>query len=161
LLAIVPAKDAAIVVVANSPSTFVSELGDKLLSALLPGFAPSIFPAAKQTLPAVSSPPTLAGKWSGQIATYKGPVNLVLDIESDGTVRGQIGTQPITAATKLSLDAGHFSARLPGDPAIADAPDHPYWMELRLALHDNDLIGAAISRDGDELPHWARLSRVH
>lgn len=161
LLILVPSQDLAIVVIANSSSKFISELGERILSALVPGFrSGSLFPT-NQTSPSSSTPASLIGKWSGQIVTYKGPVNASLDIEPDGSAAGQIGTQPATAVTKLSFDPHHFSGRLPGDPGIADAPSHPYWIELDLALHDKDLIGAATSRDGDELPHWIKLSKIN
>lgn len=161
LLILVPSQDLAIVVIANSFSKFISELGKRILSTLLQGFRSGTLFPTKQTPPSSSSPASLTGKWSGQIVTYKGPVNASLDIEPDGSATGQIGTQPATAVTKLSFDPHHFSGRLPGDPGIADASSHPYWIELHLALHDKDLIGAATSRDGDELPHWIKLSRIH
>ncbi len=160
LLTLIPSKDVAVVVIANSYSRFVSELGDRLCSALLPGFASGVDWAAKQIPPQYNASPALTGKWSGQILTYRGAVNASLDIGENGSVRGQIGAQSLAAMTKLSVGPRHLSGRLPGDPAIADAPAHPYSMELDLALHDNDLIGAATSRDGDALPHWIKLSRI-
>lgn len=122
------------------------------------------FPASLPGMPTVASPLGRAPKPKhvrGLWVTYKGPVDASLDIEPDGSATGQIGTQPATAVTKLSFDPHHFSGRLPGDPGIADAPSHPYWIELHLALHDKDLIGAATSRDGDELPHWIKLSKIN
>ncbi|MGA8502175.1 MAG: serine hydrolase domain-containing protein [Candidatus Sulfotelmatobacter sp.] len=165
LLQLVPSEDIAVVVIANSYSDFVSGLGDRILSALLPGFAAKPQSQPKDPVPGSSKPPALAGRWKGHVLTYKESIPITLEISSDGLVRGQVGKQPIADSAEASLDPSGLYGELPGDSAITDAPRHKYVLELNLFLRGDDLLGAATSRplpgkDGDELPHWVKLTRA-
>jgi len=162
LLQLVPSEDIAVVVVTNSYAEFVGGLADKILSVLLPKFAAEAkSPAGTATLPHSNRPTPLAGKWAGSVLTCKGSVPITLEIGSAGSVRGQVGKQPVTDLADASLDpSGGVYGVLPGDSAISDAPRHRYVLELNLFLHGDGLVGAAVSRDGDELPHWVKLTRT-
>ena len=163
---LVPSEDIAVVVIANSYADFVSRLPDRILSVLLSKFAskPESRPAE---VPVTNSDKTsaLAGRWTGLVLTYQGSVPISLEIGSGHSIRGQVGTQPIVDLGNASSDPSGLYGERPGDPAIADAPQHKYVLELNLALRGDDLIGAATSRppsgeDGDELPHWVKLTRA-
>jgi CubicO group peptidase (beta-lactamase class C family) len=161
LLQLVPSEDIAVVVVTNSYADFVSGLVDKILSALLPKFAAEANPPAGTAAPPHSKQPAaLAGKWAGSVLTYKGSVPITLEIGSAGSVRGQVGKHPAADLADASLDPTGLYGVLPGDSGIDDAPRHRYVLELNLFLHGDDLLGAAVSRDGDELPHWVKLTRT-
>jgi len=166
LLQLVPSEDLAVVVIANSYADFVSGLGDNILSALLPKFAPKPEPTPGTTVPPDSNrPAALAGKWTGFVLTYKGPVPITLEIGSAGTVRGQVGKQPVADLTDVSLQPSGLFGEIPGDATLADAPSHAHLLELDLFLSGDDLLGAATSRpvpseDGNELPHWIKLTRA-
>jgi len=165
LLQLVPSEDLAVVLIANSYVDFVSGLGDKILSALLPKFAPRPKAPTKDRTPNSNKPAALAGRWSGIVLTYKESIPITLEISDDGVVRGQVGKQPIADLADASLEPSELYGRLVGDPAMADAPRHKYLLELNLSLRGDDLLGAATSRplpgeDGDELPHWVKLTRA-
>ena len=165
LLQLVPSEDLAIVVIANSYSDFVSGLGDRILSVLLSKSVTLPKSPTNDRVPNSTKPVGLAGKWTGAIFTYKGSIPATLEISCDGLVRGQVGKQPIADLVDASLGPSELYGRLVGDPTMADAPLHKYVLELDLFLRGDDLLGAATSRplpgeDGDESPHWVKLTRV-
>ena len=163
---LIPSEDLAVVVLANSYSKSVSELGDQIVARLLPGFGSGESGRpVEQGLKDTAASSSLVGNWSGQITTVKGPVPASLKISSDGSARGQIGSQPSAPIEGVSIKPRHFYGQLRGDPSIPGAPADAYTLELDMALHGNDLIGAATTRppagdDGNQLPHWIRLSRL-
>jgi CubicO group peptidase (beta-lactamase class C family) len=164
LLEVIPAKGIAIAVVANSYSQRISRLEHDILSLLLPG-SPADEPASQPRAQASPAAISLAGRWSGQILTYNGPVNLKLEIGSDGRAESQIADAPGLSVLDVKLKPNHFYGRFPGQPGLPDSPNHPFTIELDLALVDNDLIGAATSgplpgKDGDQLPHFVRLTKA-
>jgi len=162
-LMLVPSEDLAVVVLANSYSNSVSKLGDRILARLLSGFT-SGADESKQTSKDVAAPSALVGRWSGQIATFKGAVPASLEIRPDGSALGQIGSRAPEPMASISLRPTHFYGQLSGDSSIPDTPNGPYTMELDLALYGDNLMGGATSRpppgeDGNQLPHWIKLSR--
>jgi CubicO group peptidase (beta-lactamase class C family) len=161
LLELIPANEIAIVVIANSYSELVRGLERQIISVLL-GSSPETPPSVSQ--PRELTPATLAGKWSGQILTYKAPVNITLDI-GNGSAHSQLEGRYGSTVTNVSLDEGHFYGQLPGEPGLPDSPSSPFLIELDLALHDDKLIGAATfgplpGEDGDQLPHFINLART-
>jgi CubicO group peptidase (beta-lactamase class C family) len=163
LLELIPARKIAIVVLANSSSQMVRGLERQIISVLLPGSSADKHTSGCQ--PRVPpAPAKLAGNWSGQILTYKSPINFTLDIVNGGA-RGEVDHRPGATFTDVSLDHGHFYGQLPGEPGLPDSPSRPFVIELDLALHDGKLIGAATfgplpGEDGDQLPHFISLART-
>jgi len=165
LLELIPPKGIAIAIVANSSSQLVSGLKHQILSALFPELKFDEQPNRTQTEPASSTPPALAGKWSGQMLTFKGPVKVALDIAPGGGARGKIAGLPGAAVTNVALDDSHFYGQFPGNQELADSPRPPFMIDLDLELHDDRLIGAATfgpvtGKDGDQLPHFIQLAKV-
>jgi hypothetical protein len=163
VLELIPAKQIAIVVVANSYSHLVSELDRKLISLLLGSF-PEKPPSESQSQRVLVAPVTLAGKWSGQMLTYKGPVTITLDI-GNGNAQCQIDHRAGSTVTNMSLDDRHFYGQAPGEPGLPDSPGKPFIIALDLALDENKLVGAATfgplpGEDDDQLPHFVNLERT-
>jgi CubicO group peptidase (beta-lactamase class C family) len=164
LLELIPANEIAIVVIANSCSQLVSGLERQIISVLLPGSSADKHTSESQPGAVSLAPVTLGGKWSGQILTYKAPINITLDI-GNGSAQGEVDHGPGSSVTNVSLDDRHFYGQLPGEPGLPDSPSRPFIIELDLALHDDKLIGAATfgplpGEDGDQLPHFINLART-
>lgn len=164
-LTLVPKKDIAVVVLANSYSQFTSDLTAKILSLLVPDLSAKVSensspaPAAKRPLG------DLVGKWSGQMITKRGQLPVSLEVQSDGSVVGQIGSQPMASLSHVSIRPTHLYGQLPGTAELPDVPGNPYIIELDLGLYDNALMGAATAgplpgRDGNQFPHWVKLTRA-
>ena len=165
MVKLVPSEDLVLVVVANSYANFVTDLPDKILTALLPGFAEKPDSPVKKAPPDPSQLAPMTGRWTGAILTYDGSVPVSLEISADGSARGQVGEQPLSNLANTSLTPRHFYGQLPGTSAIVDAPSHPHTLELDLAIHGDDLVGAATTgplpgQDGDAFPHWVKLTRA-
>lgn len=164
LLELIPAKEIAIVVIANSYSQLVSGLERQIVSVLLPGLSADENKSEAQSAGAPLAPVTMDGRWSGQILTYRAPINITLDI-GKGSAQGEVDHRPGLTLTNISLDDHHFYGELRGERELLDSPDKPFIIELDLALHDDKLIGAATfaplpGEDGDQLPHFINLART-
>jgi CubicO group peptidase (beta-lactamase class C family) len=167
LLELIPAKGIAIVVVANSYSQLVSGLDRQIVSVLAPELAPEQQASAPRPAQPSPAPAALAGRWSGQFLTYKGPVKVTLDVAADGSAQGQIDDGPVATVTNVSLRPRHIYGQLLGEPGLPDAPNRLFMIELDLGLQGDKLIGAATfgplrdeGGDGDQLPHFVSLARV-
>jgi CubicO group peptidase (beta-lactamase class C family) len=167
LLELVPAKDIVVVVVANSYSQLVSRLENQILSVLL-GFPVEVQSSSPQLAQASSGPDALSGKWSGQILTYQGPINVTLDIAGTGGTQIQIGDRRAALVTNSSFEPNHFYGQLRAEPGLPDSPRQTFMIELELALRGDKLIGAATfvslpehGGDGDQLPHFMSLARAN
>ena len=93
LLTLVPTKNVAVVVLANSYSQFISNLGERILDMVVP--EPSA-PAARPTPTAVSGPSSVIGEWSGPYPRAGRPVRIALIITARGAVRGRLAEGPVT-----------------------------------------------------------------
>jgi CubicO group peptidase (beta-lactamase class C family) len=164
LLELIPAKDIAIVVVANSYSQRVSDLKHQIVSVLAPEL-PSETASSTVALK-LPVPRELAGQWRGTILTYKGPINVALDVGRDGGAVARFGKTRRSHGSGVSLEPTHFYAEFSGQPGLRDAPpESPFIIELDLALQRDELIGAATFTplsgiDGDQLPHFVKLARL-
>jgi len=164
LLELIPASKIVIVVIANSSSQLVSGLERQIISVLLPGSSTDKHANESQPMGVSLTPVTLAGKWSGQILTYKAPVNITLEIVNGGA-QAEVNHSLGSTVANVSLDDRHFYGELPSEPGLPDSPSGPFIIELDLALHDDKLIGAATfgplpGEDGDQLPHFINLART-
>ena len=161
LLTLVPTKSVAVVVVANSYSQFISNLGEHILETIAPELSP---PAAQPPASAAAPVPTsLMGEWSGQLMVLGQPVPIHLII-SDAAVLGRLGDGPLIELRNVSLRPSHVYGELAANRSIADAPRGNFILQIDLALKDGLLMGAATSQlpagqEGDQLPHWIQLSR--
>jgi CubicO group peptidase (beta-lactamase class C family) len=165
LLELIPTKQIAVVIVANSYSQLVGGLKQQILSALLPELKLEEQPNRTQTEPPSPAPPALVGKWSGEMLTFKGPVKVMLDIAPDRGAQGQIADLPSETVKEVGIDASSFHGRLTGKKELADSPRPPFTIDLDLELHDGRLIGAATfgpmpGKGGDQLPHFIKLAKV-
>lgn len=163
LLELVPSKDVAVVVLANSYSKFVSDLGDRILATLAPNSATPTSPPIKQTASPASS--SVIGRWNGEVLVLGKPVRISLDVSSDGVAHAKLVDQPLATLKNVSIKPAHFYGELSASGAIADAPAGDFVLDLDLALHGDELLGAATAHlpageEGDQLPHWAHFSRA-
>jgi CubicO group peptidase (beta-lactamase class C family) len=161
LLTLVPTKNVAVVVVANSYSQFVSNLGERILEMVVPELSA---PATRPKQTPASVPPSVMGEWSGQLLVLGHPVRIALIITAGGAVRGRLADGPLTELRNVSIEPSHVYGELAASRDIADAPPGDFTLDIDLALKDGQLMGAATSQlpagqEGDQLPHWIQLSR--
>src|SRR5262249_13132344 len=115
LVELVPARDLAVVVIANSYAKSVNDLGDKIVSALIPDFAVlETSPNSTAANAGSDGLRALAGDWIGQILADRGAVALSIKVREDGSVLAQIGDEPPTLMTNVSLKPRHLYGQVPG-----------------------------------------------
>jgi CubicO group peptidase (beta-lactamase class C family) len=161
LLILVPTKNVAVVVVANSYSQFISNLGEHILKMVVPELSA---PVTREATAEVSVPTSLIGEWSGHILVLGHRVPVALIITASGGVRGQLADGPLIELRNVTLRPSHVYGELAANRDIADAPPGNFSLNIDLALKDGKLMGAATSelpagQEGDQLPHWIQLSR--
>lgn len=161
LLTLVPTKNVTVVVVANSYSQFISNLGERILDMVVPELSA---PAARPAPTAASVPSSVIGEWSGHILVLGDPVRIALTITAGRAVRAQLADGPLTDLRNVSIEPSHVYGELAANRDIADAPPGHFTLDIDLALKDGQLMGAATSQlpagqEGDQLPHWIQLSR--
>ncbi|HYY72289.1 MAG TPA: hypothetical protein VE778_01725 [Candidatus Bathyarchaeia archaeon] len=110
-------------------------------------------------------PPSIVGKWSGQILVPGQPVRISLIITANGAVRGRLADESLTDLKNVSFGPNHIYGELSANRDITDAPRGDFSLNIDLALKNGKLMGAATSQlpagqEGDQLPHWIQLSRA-
>jgi hypothetical protein len=169
-LLLVPSENIAIVVLANSGNVPATKPIDQILSILLPTYRENLAkappPVSSGTAPAATAVraavPALAGRWSGEIQTYRANLPLALTITAGGDFEATLGTQTAVKMTNVRVRDNRVTGRMPGDLGIDYAGGSPYELRFDLSLQENKLIGAAITyavpgRDGPRLPFWVEL----
>jgi CubicO group peptidase (beta-lactamase class C family) len=143
LLTLVPTKNVAVVVVANSYSQFVSKLGERILDEVVPELSA---PAARPAPSVASVPSSVIGEWSGHILVLGDPIRVSLIITVGGAVRGRLADRTLTELRNVSIKPNHVYGELAANRDIADAPPGDFTLDIDLALKDGQLMGAATSR---------------
>lgn len=165
VLAIYPAAEAVIVVLANgiSRTGAVHFLESDIIHSLLPdtiradhGFTP---------------PPELVGRWRGHLETDAGRSALALDVQQNGSVFIRLGVSDRQEVIKVRLDPKTGSLELGdiiGRIETSDARRHPGPLQLSLRPRGSDrLTGAIVSnsletlsdRMGNAVSYWVELRR--
>ena len=159
VLQLIPAERIGIAVIANTGTTVPMDVVDRILSDLLPQYRNQPKHAENAPSGALEHPNSTAldGNWSGEIQTWKGRIPLDIAIPEQGEIKVRIGRHDWVAARNADLDKAsvYFLAR--GDVETPDAPHIPYDLEVELYLRGKELIGAATTKDGTQLPSWVRL----
>jgi CubicO group peptidase (beta-lactamase class C family) len=166
-LAIVPAEDAAAVVLTNSNNRLCPELCDTILGAVIPGFRPNVAPRsrrAKKTRPVPSRLKRLVGEWSGSVQTYEDTLPVKLTIDRRRATTFQLEGQSPAIVEDVSWLGGRLKGVTRGDIHTGDAGKRPYRLHLDLTLRSGRLCGSitALSepntRLGSALSHWCDLA---
>lgn len=171
-LLLVPSEKLAVVALSNYGSAPASIVIDHILSVLLPAYrenlaknAAAASTASAPAAPAATeAPPDIAGRWSGEIQTYRGKIPLVLNITPKGEIEASLGEHAAVTMTNVRTSSARVSGRMVGDLSI-DYPDRtPYELRIYLDRDGSKLIGAAVTyampgHDGPRLPFWVELVR--
>jgi hypothetical protein len=131
---------------------------------LLPKFREQREKSAQSVKPPEVSPNTpakLAGKWIGEIQTWRGLVPLTLSISPTREIHARINSKD-HALQNASLQDNELYGVFAGDVGTPDAPHSPYNLEIELYLRGDTLAGAATTRgDGPALPYWVTLRKTN
>jgi hypothetical protein len=107
----------------------------------------------------------LTGTWTGQVHTPRAPVNLTLEIKTDGDVHARLGTQLQTLLNRVALRDGYLTGTMMGDIGTEDASRTPHTLGLTLKLRGSVLVGGITAmslpgrRVGNALTHWVELRK--
>lgn len=161
LLTLLPERDIAIVVLANSESDGLRRIEQSIVHTLLPetirlthGYQPA---------------PQFIGIWRGAIETYAGRTPMSLTIESNGRVIAQIGVAKPTEVEQVTVgqDGLLWLEEVPGDVGTPEAARYPYRLQFAFRARSDVLNGAATAvsrpiagRVGNALTYFAQLRRV-
>ncbi|MGH9718851.1 MAG: serine hydrolase domain-containing protein [Bryobacteraceae bacterium] len=163
-LQLVPPEKLAVVVLSNSAQSLPHTVAEEILAVMLPKWRRSRREPPPPP-PQFSTPNELAGRWQGQLHTYKAEIPLSIEFLKSGEVRAQLGQQAATQLENVRWRDGAFSARMTGDIGTEDAARRPYSLSLSLRLRGSVLNGGATAmslpgkRAGNALTQWVELRR--
>jgi len=163
-LRLVPSKKIALAVLCNANNSLPHDIADAVFRLLMPGWQPPVGAGAAPTRE-FRPGKELAGKWKGEIATYKASIPFSLDIRDDGEIVAQLGRQLRTLWSAASFRDGYLTGQMSGDVGTEDANRRPYVLQFSLKLRGGVLNGAATAsslpaqRAGNALTSWAELRR--
>jgi CubicO group peptidase (beta-lactamase class C family) len=176
-LVLVPAGDAAVVVLSNGANGAVGEVQAEVLAELFPQWfdapvAPTAAPAAAPAGSPMFAPmPTLVGEWQGTIDTHLGVRGLRLSVRADGATYARVDAQPWALVNDARVEDGFLRGSVAASVGNPDAERMPYDLQLELKLRGEGknavLNGAVVARSrvtrqriGHALTHWAQLTRA-
>jgi CubicO group peptidase (beta-lactamase class C family) len=163
-LRLFPSEKIAIVVLTNAGSHPVAGLVmEEITKTVLPDLPrrPPLPPVASGFKPSAE----LTGTWTGQVHTPRAPVNLTLEIKTDGDVHARLGTQLQTLLNRVALRDGYLTGTMMGDIGTEDASRTPHTLGLTLKLRGSVLVGGITAmslpgrRVGNALTHWVELRK--
>lgn len=177
-LVLVPAGDAAVVVLSNGANGAVGEVQAEVLAELFPQWfdvpvppAPAAAPAPAAGSPVFTPMPPLAGEWAGTIDTHLGVRMLRLSVRPDGAAYARVDAQPWALVNDARFEDGFLRGSVTASVGNPDAERMPYDLQLELKLRGEGknavLNGGVVARSrvtrqrlGHALTHWAQLTRT-
>ena len=160
----IPSEGIVVAALANTGTLLADKAAQEVLSGLLPKFREQREKSAQSVKPPEVSPNTpakLAGKWTGEIQTWRGLVPLTLSISPTREIHAGINSKD-HALQNAGLQDNELYGVFEGDVGTPDAPRPPYNIEIDLYLRGDTLAGAATTRgDGPALPYWVTLRKAH
>ena len=138
-LILVPSEDFALVVLANAATPLVTDVIEKILSAVMPEFAgnrASREAAEKGEGPKSSFEPTsdLLGSWAGSVHTFGNQVPFALEFHEDGDVHARLGDQLKSLVNDAGLKERNFKGRMLGNIGTEEADRYPHELHLDLNI---------------------------
>jgi CubicO group peptidase (beta-lactamase class C family) len=177
-LVLVPAGDAAVVVLSNGANGAVGDVQAEVLAELFPQWfdapapppPPAAAPARSAGSPAFTPMPQVAGEWTGTIDTHQGVRMLRLSVRPDGAVYARVDTQPWALVNDARVEDGFLRGTVAASVGTSDAGRMPYDLQLDLKVRGEGknamLNGGVVARSrvtrqriGHALTHWAQLTR--
>jgi CubicO group peptidase (beta-lactamase class C family) len=163
VLQMIPSEKIAVAVIANTGTTVPFEITDRVLSDLLPRYRASLTSQPSAVPPrdpaTIATTTSLAGSWVGTLQTWESNVPLTLSISASREVHAKWKDDQWITATDVGIAEPRLYCVLQGREKISDAPQPPYDLELELYLRGKDLVGAATTKDGAQLPYWVQLEK--
>jgi Beta-lactamase len=176
LLKLVPSAQIAIAILTNTNGNrdVAEQLVNDVLSTLLPIY-PEKLANKRDQQHDQARPPTgivdnaLVGRWHGYVHTYERDLAFQFQVETNGAIHAQLGTQPETVVRPLHFADDFFEGMMMGRIGTQDTNRYPHQIYLDLKRRDTALTGALIAmplvthtlgnRLGFRLSHWVDLQR--
>lgn len=150
-LLLVPSEDVAMVALANTRTTLVRDVIEKMLAVVMPEFAGNreSREAAEKGEDSESSfapTPDLLGSWAGSVHIYNDQVPFALEFHEDGDVHARLGDQLKNLVNDASLKEGNFKGRMLGNIGTEEADRYPHEVLLDLNIRQGTLNGCLTSK---------------
>ena len=158
----IPSERICVAVLANTGTVAPMDIADRILGNLLPQYRERPVRSGNETSTTQTQHPNsaaLAGNWSGEIETWKGRVPLEIKISGNGDIKTRLNHREWNHARDASVTDSSAYFLVQGNIKTTDAPHSPCDLEVELYLRGKDLLGAATTKDGVQLPSWVHLHR--
>lgn len=167
-LAMLPARDLAVVVLANVSGDATDGIAFRILDALAPGFlvqVDGVMAEYESWSRGGESLGVLDGRWSGFVESPNGRLPLVLTLDSQGTSTVELGEAAPVELGGLGWDETLMVGSFEGLLELEERPDGPHRIDLGLRHEGDRLSGWALAlfdndRGSFALPAYAEVDRV-
>lgn len=171
MLSLYPAANLAVVVLTNKDigPLAIEPVSEQIVAAMLPKYAAALRanPHEYPGPPERSSRPAseLAGRWIGDVRTWRGEIPLEMDFQADGSIHVKLGDEPKTLLHQVSWDGSKLTAYFPGEIPTPDADRYHTVLFAELWLRNGKLYGEINAENLQPRPHYslasfAKLERV-
>jgi CubicO group peptidase (beta-lactamase class C family) len=164
-LRLIPSEKIAVAVLCNSIDCGAQDVTDRIVQTLLPKWrlAPPTNPSVR---PAPFQPsPTLLGRWTGAVSTYKSEIPVVLDVLASGEVQVQLAYQLKMLLNGVTWENNTLSGYMLGNIGIEEGGEAPYLLTFNLKLRGSLLNGpvqAGLQPKhgiGNRVAQWVELKK--
>ena len=163
VLAMYPAEDVAIVVLANMSAADVGKPFREIERIVLPKYAEARARATRAT--AAAAPPKpfvppaeLLGEWSGAVRTWERTIPMTLVVQPDGDVHVRLGEGLESLLNNARWQDNTLTGRFAGAVATSDAAHWPHDVLVSLRLRNGTLGGMVSALQVAEPVHFALTS---
>ena len=161
VLAMYPAEDVAIVVLANRSAADVGKPFREIERIVLPKYAEARRRAAQTTSTPPKSfvpPGELLGEWSGTVRTWERTIPITLVVQQDGDVHVRLGGGLESLLNEIRWQDNMLVGRFAGNVATPDAARWPHDVLVSLRLRNGALSGMVAALQVAEPVHFALTS---
>ena len=164
MLALYPEEEVAIVVLLNAMDREQRvDIAREIAAVVIDGYAEAREQAAPadETESAGDQVREFNGRWTGTLRTWQGELPMSLEIQSDGDVHVELGTQLTTVLNEIVFSAGRLAGRFTGHIPTSDAMRHPqHEVQLNVRVNGGRMVGQVSAITTTEPTHFVLTSFV-
>lgn len=150
---LLPSLNLCITAAANSSTSLPEEVGEKIMSLLVPGFDMNLLNTQRRTWNPPSSPfqttEPYIGNWKGFIQFDTMKIPLQLWFQPDGDIHVQLRNQYRTLLNGVRQQEGYLRGSFNSDLDIPGAKNYPSNLHLKIKLRSDSLINGSITQSSN------------
>jgi hypothetical protein len=163
LLFTVPSEKIVVVVLINTGhATLAQEVGDEIVSSLVPAYREERSKAVHREQPPAKQPNMLvsiAGTWAGSVQTDTREVPLTLTVDKSGTVGAVVASQPARVQDGAEFRDGQLLVKISGPSGLYERDSKKALdLDLQLFLRPGGALNGGATTVPLSQPEWGTVT---